>query len=335
MACVVLFILLSCLTTHYWDKTFAQLKSLLGALMLCYIISVLAIDPKKRPYLYSIWIAYYIGMLMYIPQMDIFEGFDYTKDRLNDSQLNANTIAYHTFYLTFVFYMLGELVQDVKKNKIFKVLFFLAIPLSFGVALITGSRQVLMIQVPLILFLLLLRYYKNIGNAKTLIICILASIGLGIFIEAKGKEIFENSVLANRYEKNIEEDSRTKLLKDAIKVGSQSPILGVGPGNYIQFSYNKHFSHCTYTELFANCGIFALFFYVYMLWVFLKKQYLYYKETRDKLFIAFLIFGLIFVLDNFLYVFYYMLWLMPFFFLVGSHSDSYYKELMLTTIKEQ
>lgn len=326
LSLLILWILFSCVTTHYWDLTIGQLKALFGTVMMCYTVSVLSIDKEKRPFLYSLWIAYYIGMIVYIPQMEMFNGFDYSKDRLSDSQLNANTIAYHTFYLTFVIYILGEIVKNDLHKQRWHRTFFITIPLSLIAALITGSRQVLLIQIPLIFLLICTRYIGQIKHAKLFVLSIIIVVAASIFFVEKGKAIFEKSVLATRYEKNLEKDSRTKLLKDAVEVGCEYPLLGVGPGNYVMFSYSKHFSHCTYTELFASCGIGSLIIYIYMLWVYLKKQLLYYIKTKDKMFFVFFIFGIIYAIDNFFYVFYYSLWLLPFFFLVASHAEYYYKE---------
>lgn len=325
----ITWILLSCVTTNYWDLTLLELKAFFGTMLLCYIVSSLSLEKKYIPFLYSLWIVYYIGMLLYIPQMDVFKNFDYSKDRLNDGQLNANTIAYHTFYLTVVIYVLGEIIINKTKRAWWQYSFFITIPLSLLVALLTGSRQVLLIQIPLIFSLIGIRYASKIKYAKLFIITIIVLAATSIFVVDKASAVFEHSVLATRYEKKLEKDSRTKLLKDAIGVGCDYPILGVGPGNYIAFSYNKHFSHCSYTESFANSGILATFLYIYLLYTFIKRQILYFLKTRDKLFLAFLLFGVFYTIDNFFYVFYTMLWLFPFFFLVASHSEYYYKGLTL------
>lgn len=323
----ITWILFSCVTTNYWELTLFELKAFFGTMLLCYIVSSLSLDKKNIPFLYSLWTVYYIGMLLYIPQMDVFKNFDYSKDRLNDGQLNANTIAYHTFYLTFVLYIFGEIIKNKKKRDWWQYAFFITIPLSLGAALITGSRQVLLIQIPLIFSLISIRYAGKMKYAKLFIMTIIVLAITSIFVVDKASDIFEHSVLATRYEKKLEKDSRTKLLKDAIGVGSEYPILGVGPGNYYAFSYNKHFSHCSYTELFANSGILATLLYLYLLCTFLKHQILYFFKTRDKLFLAFFLFGVFYTIDNFFYVFYTMLWLFPFFFLVASHSEYYYKDL--------
>lgn len=257
--------------------------------------------------------------------MEGVNGFDYTKDRINDSQLNANMVAYHTIYLTYSIYVIPEIIEHEKVKRWTEYSFFLILPFSFIVAFLTGSRQVLLIQIPLFFLLLATRYYSQLKRAKFFLVALFAFAAVSFFAINKGKEIYENSFLATRYEKT-ETSTRPAILADAIKVGCEHPVLGVGPGNYVKFSFDGHFSHCTYTELFANCGIFAFLFYVYMLWVFIKKQYQYYRETKDKLFLSFLVFGLIFAFDNIFYVFYYKLWLISFFFLVASHSEYYYRE---------
>lgn len=333
-SCLVLCILFSCFVSSFIAETIAELKALFGTIMMCYIVSCLSIDKEKRSFLYLLWITYYIGMLMYIPQMDVYKNFDFSSERLNDQKLNANTIAYHTFYLTYSIYILGELVRNISIKNICRYSFFLMIPLSIAAALITGSRQVLIIQVPLILLLLYTRYFTGTLSAKVLLVCIIV-LPVTIYVGTpKVLELYNSSVLASRYKNSVKKDSRTDLLKDAIEIGRQNPILGVGPGNYIKYSIYNQFSHCTYTELFVNCGIVALFFYLYMLWVFLKKQYQYYKETRDKFFIVFFEFGIIFAIDNFFFVFYYSLWLLPYFFLVASHSEYYYRELIYNNYED-
>lgn len=322
---LVIWILFSTVTTNYLDLTIVELKALLGTVMMCYVVSVLALDEDKRPFLYSLWIAYYIGMLLYIPQMEVFKTFDMSKDRLNDKFLNANTIAYQTFYLTFSLFMIGNLTKE--KKKLFEYLFLSTILLSPIVALFTGSRQVLLVQVPLICSLIYLRYSKLVKHAKTYIILIVIfAIVLLLFFD-KIEGIFANSVLASRYGTEVKEDARAKLIEAAIAVGCEYPILGVGPGNFLKFNSIGGFSHCTYTELFANCGFIASFLYIYMLYVYLKKQIKYYFVTKDKIFLAFLIFGIIYAFDNLFFVFYYALWLLPFFFLVAGHSEYHYRSL--------
>lgn len=45
---------------------------------------------------------------------------------------------------------------------------------------------------------------------------------------------------------------------------------------------------------------------------------------RDNVYLVFLICGMIYLFDNFFYVFYIDLWLIGFFILLASHSETYY-----------
>ena len=101
--------------------------------------------------------------------------------------------------------------------------------------------------------------------------------------------------------------------------------LGVGANNYIIYSYNKHFSHNTYVELLANEGFVGLFLYLYLLLGYMKRQYKRYKRSKDKMFLSFMIFGIFYMVDGFFYAFYSQIWLISFFILVATHSETYYK----------
>lgn len=321
-----IWIAISLLWATNTNLAFRQLQQILGAFVLCFILSVNALKQKNLPWLYTIFIILLIGD-WYYAYNNIFDVIDIGVDRLDDEKLNANSLAYHTFYVTMAVYILGTL-ETFRFRKIFRWLFFLTIPLSFQTALLTASRQVLLIQAPFIFALLVIRYYAKISIAKRLlfIICLVAActtLGHKVYNE------YENSTLHQRAEKDLKEDSRTKLMKDAFKVGMEHQPFGVGAGNYIVYSYNKHFSHNNYLELFANEGIIGLWIYLWMMFHFMKVQIRRYKKYKDKYFLVFTFFGIFYIIDGFFYVFYAQIWLISFFILVATHSDTYYKTKML------
>lgn len=303
-----------------------QIKQILGTALFCYIIAANGQKTKNLTWLYFTFIILLVGD-WYYAYNNIFDVIDIGVDRLDDEKMNANSFAYHTFYVTMAVYILGTL-ETFRFRKIFRWLFFLTIPLSFQTALLTASRQVLLIQAPFIFALLVIRYYAKISIAKRLlfIICLVAAcaaLGHKVYNE------YENSTLHQRAEKDLKEDSRTKLMKDAFKVGMEHQPFGVGAGNYIVYSYNKHFSHNNYLELFANEGIIGLWIYLWMMFHFMKVQIRRYKKYKDKYFLVFTFFGIFYIIDGFFYVFYAQLWLISFFILVATHSDTYYKTKML------
>ena len=61
----------------------------------------------------------------------------------------------------------------------------------------------------------------------------------------------------------------------------------------------------------------------------MKVQIRRYKKFKDKYFLVFGFFGLFYIIDGFFYVFYAQIWLISFFILVATHSDTYYKTKML------
>jgi len=271
------------------------------------------------------WLVYYCGIITYTFISGMMSNMDINNSRFDDDELNANTIAYATFYLTFALFMLGEISEN---RKTYNLLFFFTIPLSFFISLVTASRQVLVIQIPLIFFLVAIRYMNVLNHAKIFVICLSLMVAIGFVVGDKVANTYHNSLLAQRSKTDVKEDFRAKLLKDAFMVGMEHPITGVGPGNYYKFSYKKHFSHCTYTELFANHGIPGVSLWVLMLFVFIKKQITYYRKSKDKIFLIFIAFGMIFCIDNVFYVFHNCIFLMPMFLIVGSHSEKYYHSIL-------
>ena len=281
-------LLISTLWSKYPDLAMVQNKQLLGVVLVSYIVGKNAYNKKMLPWMYGIWIAIFLSAV-YHAKTHIIPNIEVGQVRLSDAKLNANMMGYYTFYLTFAIFILGEEIQKPALNKVFRLLFIGMIFISYFVAIITASRQILIIQIPLLVLLLYGRYL--VGTSAKIRFAFLILVAITIFIS---KDLFfdtyDNSLLKERNEIEIGEDSRTKLIKDAFQVGMQHFYTGVGNGNYIKYSVSHRFSHNTYLELFANTGILGLSIYLYMLISYLKRQYWRYKITEDKTFLFFIIF---------------------------------------------
>lgn len=306
---------------------FREMRQVLGALMLSYIVSVGASDDKMRPWMYIAFITLYISAIYYASTNILYVGWDISgQDRLSDDVLNANKLAYYTFYATIAFYILAELTTNKKLlNKAFKVLFLAIIPVSFWIALITASRQVMIIQVPTIVILGYIRYFRS-KSAFKVIIPLVIVIGVVSLAASRVAGIYNNSYLAERNEISFAEESRPKLMAEAIQVGLEHPLVGVGPGNFMYYSFNKHYSHCSYTELFANTGFLGFLLYAFLLLKLLTVNYRRYRKTKDLHYLTYVTFALIYIIYNLFYVFYKDMWLTAFFMLVASDSESYYNK---------
>ena len=306
------------------ELTLRQCQQMLGGILVAYIVGKSANKEYMLPWMYTVWILLLLSALYYA-RNNILIDIEIGQERLNDSKLNANMLAYYTFYTTFAIFILGEFLTKKWIRRIVRILFFFMILVSFFIAIVTASRQVLIIQVPLIISLLYERYLRK-ASLKMIFLFILGIIGFIAIFGSKAMDIYDNSLLKVRNEIDLSDDSRTLLAKDAFHVGMDHFVFGVGGANYVLYSYNKHFSHNTYLEIFANTGIIGLITYLYMIVSYFKIQIKRYRITRDRLFLMFILFGTIYCLDNIFYVFYPYQWLIAFFILVSSHSDAYYNK---------
>lgn len=300
-----------------------QMNQILGSFILCYIFSVKAKNEHNIIWLYLTYFFILFSAWNYAYN-NILSVIELGEDRVGDSKLNANTLAYFTFYFTFVSYILGEIINSVFWKKFMRWVFISTIPLTFYTAIFSASRQVLIIQIPLIIILLYIRYLKGKSTSRKMLFVFVLGV-CSLIATPSILETYNDSYLSTRNEENIEEDARTKLAIDAFNVGWDHFPLGVGPGNYLIYSYCKHFSHNTYLELWANEGIIGLMIYLKLLFVFLKCQWRRYKRFKDNIFLSFFVFGIFFVADGFFYSFYERLWLIGIFIIVASHSELYYR----------
>ena len=309
------------------DLAIQQLHQLVGCFVLAYIISVLSLNKTLVKWLYVVYLLLLLFVWLYAyNNMSALMGFD---ERMNDNKVNANYFAYYTFYATFSMYVLGEIIKNYSLRKFFRISFILMLPISFITALFTASRQILIIQLPLFVGLFYIRYiYRSNKKFYFVFIILIAA----LFLVPKVLNTYNGSLLSVRAETQLEDDTRYRLLGEAISVGLQNPVLGVGPGNFELFCSTGHFSHCSYTELFANNGLFAAILYIITLLSFIIFQWKIFRRTKDKMSLAFLIFGCLFFIEQFFYVFYISQWLISFFILVTSHSIIYNREIEADSI---
>lgn len=300
------------------NESFLQVKRTVATFLLC---TVFASIGEKRPVVgYVIYLLFFIALLYYA-YFNILSIIDVSEERMQDDNVNANMFAYYTSFTTFALFILSYC--STNKKRLFNVLFLGMIPLSFIVALLTGSRQTLLVQIPLIASLLGVKYVRN--GKEVLVFSLIILVAILLFFSF-GEGMYEHSTLAHRNELSVGDDERTFLIKDAFRVGFNNIVLGVGPGCYKLVNPTHHYAHCAYAELIACSGLPALAIYVSMLIIFIKTQIKRYYASKNRLFLSFALFGVIFSFQNLFYAFYLLPWLMSFFVLVSSHSNSIFKK---------
>ena len=317
--------LLTCVFSCDVTVSMATMKQMLGGALVSFIVIKASGHNKNLLWVYAAYIVFYIFMWKYANE-NLLNIIDVESTRMNDEKLNANHMGYHTFFITFIIYIFGEIL-DGKLKKVFRLLLFAIIPLSIFTALVTASRQILIIQIPLLALLLYHRYLWGKLSARRIVVVLLVVVVATYLLRDYVVSLFDGSLLAVRSETELTDDNRIYLLWRAFYVGLHNPVFGVGPGCFIYFSGTMHFSHCTYTELMACSGLIPAFLYIAIIYKFVKMQVARYKETKLPLFLAFTVFGIIFALDNFFYVFHTDIWLISFLMIVCAHGELYFMEL--------
>ncbi len=327
LSILLAWIVVSYIWAAHTDPALRQLKQIFGTFLLAVTLSEMAKKSSNIPWLYVVYIALFGGAWVYASN-NIIGIMDEYHNRMEDEILNANQMAYMLFYATFGIFTLADISKKRIMAFIWRILFWGMIPLSYLTALFTASRQVLLIQTPLIAILLYLRYLKK-SKLITKVIFISTIIAAVFVLTPIYQSTYQDSHLQERNERDLAEDDRFNLAIDAIDVGLEHFPFGVGPGNYAKYSYSGHFSHNTFLELFANEGIIGVLLYIYLMAIFLSRQWTRYRKYKDLQYLVFFIFGVIYIFDSFFYVFYPHLWFMGFFMLVAAHSETYYQNSLI------
>lgn len=335
-----LFILFGwCSFTYFFaehkSEAFAEITKIWGVYIFCYILANLA---SKKDLVTSVFVAYIVLYILYIEyaRTHIIEmaasNVIGNSQRLGDQKLNSNIFGYFTFFITISIYYLGDRLSSTYVKRLLRIAFLLLIPLSFYISLLTASRQILIVEIPLFVILLSKRYITQTvgGYFKFILLCLISYLALLQFYETS----YKNSLLSERSETNVADDSRMVLVREAIELGIKNPVFGVGPGNFKFHANERVFSHNSYLELFSNSGIIAIILYSILILKLITEQYYAYKKTKSKYHFIFLIFAIFYAFDNIFYVFYLNPWLMGFFIFIASLSLEYNDKNILLNSKK-
>lgn len=321
-----LWIVITSFTAVSPSASFKLLRVISGGLMMGGIYYLLAHKEKNIPYLYAAYIVILIAEVYYATNVLAIDTVETTM-RANDSKLNANSLAYMTFYSICGIFVIGDMVDD-KYKKIFYLLFFAVVPISVFIAFITASRQVLPTSLSVWVVLFVIRYMGRFSVKGTLVFIVAAIISYYAYINVF-LPMYSGSLLELRTEGTDQTDTRFLVLEEAMNVALDNILMGIGPGNFASMSRWGIFTHNSYMEILVSSGIIGLMLYVAIIWRFLQNQYRRWKITHDKMFLSLLIIGAFWAAYNVLYVFYVGVFLIPFFFLLMGHSDCIWRKYLL------
>lgn len=303
-----------------------SMKTIVGGYMLSIIFYSLSSSNKKySPWIFSAYIIALIGMIYFLYQRGELLAVDIEEERLDNDEVNANDIAYFLFYTTISVTVISW-HSPIFRKWIWLGTYVAVAAGALWLALITASRQIIVFVLPFLLLSMGYRYFHGKPLYKYLIPLAVVVVAIGYIYNSYSSSMYEGSFLQRRMEHNLRDDTRAALLKDAINTGIDHPLLGVGPGNFILYSNDGGFSHCSYTELFAVSGVLGFILFTWLVVKFIRDQYLRYRETHDNLFMYLTIVGVAWACYNYLYAFYTSPWLIAFFFLLIGFSDNLFKQ---------
>ena len=317
-------LLLTCITSTNIEHSFVEFRALIGG----GIGSIIAyyLCTKKPSNSYWIFFGYILllaSTIYYLHTENLLVTLDSDTERLEDELVNANDLAYYLFYATIGWTII---CHDLKPNAIFSILGnLIIISTLLFLSIVTASRQMLMIVLPFFVYSVYFLYLRGQSTLNKIIITIICSIAALFIYSYFMDNMFEGSFLEKRMEINIEDDTRSALLEDALNIGARHPFFGIGPGNMIFYSNDGGFSHNSYLELFATTGFFGTILFVWMILSFIKMQIKRYRVTRNPMFMYLTITTIVWALYNNLYVFYSGIWLITFFFVLCGFSDATYR----------
>lgn len=251
-------------------------------------------------------------------------NFDYANEseRRANTEMNSNQYAYFSlFAIMATRLVLGSKVVNRPILRIILYLFLVAIVIF--TALLTASRQILVLELPVILFFIYYDFWRN-GSAKLRGVLFVVFIFVVVMIVPKVFFFYENSYLAIRASEGIQEDARSSLLMTGFQQGLENPFFGLGLGA------DTSFSHCTYTHLFARCGFPALILFLYIVINPIKEQYSRFKITRDSYYLLYMFLLIVFSIANFFYSYIEQPFMMTVLFLiVGESNKRFYKSAIV------
>lgn len=310
---------LSSLVNENASQSFSAMIPIFASFLLSMSIYSIAYKNKYSRFIFFAYVALFVFLMVQNMQSGGFTmDFDYANEveRRENSQLNANVYAYYSLF-AIIGWRMFILCYD-KKNKplVMASLYLLSIALIFYVALMTASRQVMALEIPLLLYFF---YFDFIRGGKKKIVLLLLGIVMFALLPYFSN-LYNNSYLAVRSEVGFQDDSRSSLMIDAIILGLENPFWGLGLGA------NTDFSHCSYTHLLSRTGIPVFIVFLYIILNSIIVQWKRFRQTRDVSYLYYLGSLGIMAIGHFTYSYIQEPFMMAIMFGVIGISDNNYKK---------
>ena len=326
---LIVWMLLSALVNDHRSTSFQRMIPVLASFLLSFSVYAIALKGDNAKVLYlSYCVFFFVLMYLSITKTGFIQDFDYSNERDRESHtlMDANEYAYYSFFLVISFRMFLECLNKSISKALLFIIYIILLVITVYVALLTAARQVMYLNIPLIFLFIYHDFVRggNVGNKLLFFIAAIVVIAVGLPVFDK---YYNNSFLATRSEVSFAEDTRSRMMENAMKIAIEHPLFGVGLGADITFSHN------TYTHLASRCGLPALFLYVIILLRFIFTQFKRWKRAKDSTYFLYLVCGFFYLVGNFLYNYIDGPFMMAILFVLIGDSERYHKESLQLQIK--
>ena len=231
----------------------------------------------------------------------------------SDFMYNANYFSYMGLFANFSIFRLY-----LKYNNKWTRLGLLIIPfLGVAISFTTQSRSgfILIILVNAIFwFWINIKKYKSPIYALTRKVLLLI---VAFVVAFQFVTLYSESNIKTRLASDKSDDDRSHLAAIGFETFVNNPFVGVGAGNFINFNRAKVFTHNTYLEALAEHGVLiGSFILLVFILPFIKSFRLFLTNKSNPEFKLNLLFFLVFLMFNNIYVFYKASNAMMFFFIM-------------------
>lgn len=330
----MLWSLLTCFTGIDRTVSYQAYKVMAGCFMISFIVLSFITRSNSPQRITTVGLTYillFLTTFIYLYLTGDMYALDTTSERLEGAYMNGNDIAYELFHVVIFVFIFINFIRENIRPLIKAIIGVILVFLSLWCSILTGARQILIVVMPLAIISVWFSLKDGNKNGSPIIartlLALFAIIAFVSLFQRYFYDIFIDSFLMTRLQDNIAEDSRVGLIRNAFDVGLENPFFGIGTGCYYLVDKSHHFSHCTYTELFANSGIIPLIAFIYMVVGFILEQRKRYRKTKDRAFLYLSICGLFWAVYNFFYAFNTAAWSMSFFFFLIGYSNNRFNTL--------
>lgn len=328
---IIVWMLLSSIINPNSVESIRMMVPIIASFLLSMSSYAITYSNKNSRILYFSYVAlFFYLMIVNIQSGGFTTDFDYANEieRRDNTVLNANVYAYYSLFAIISWRMYLQKVEKRVNTLVLAFIYLLSAGVSFYVAMMTASRQVLALQIPLLLFFFYIDFIKGRGQKKLVALLVIMVL---IVVFPMVMDLYDNSYLSQRSQIGFQEDNRWQLLSRAVEQGMDNPIFGLGIGA------NTFYSHCTYTHLLARSGFPVFVVFVVIMLKSLIEQCRRYLKTKNSSFLLYLGGLGVIAVGHFTYSYFQEPFMMAIMFAIIGCSDKDYKilKIMSDSINEE